>query len=296
MSKNKQAILTVAPSASGKSSWTNQFIRNRDSWYNLERDQIRFQLFTKGKRDWNLYKFTKKNEETVTKEYNERLEQAISLDYNLVLSDTWLNDKYRNTMISKLESAGYEVTIKDDWNIDWETLRRRNIQREGGISESVLWSQYKRFWKYKGNYIYEPDLNLPECVVFDIDGSLAIKSEDRGYFEWDKVGEDTLREDVYFMYRGHDLHYHIVVASGRDSICREETSDWLERSGIEYEELHMREQGSYDKDYKVKLEMLQDISTRYNIVAWVDDRPQVSEFLRLVGVNVIQVSDPLVRF
>lgn len=298
-----KAIITVGFSGCGKSTFAKQHMIENPSeeWVNLERDQIRFELFCEGKRDWTKYKFTRANEERVSNIHTQLLDEYIANKKNIILSDTWLNDKYRNAVIEKLTNAEYQVEIKSDWLIDddlptWEKVRKRNEQREGGIGTDILWNQYKRWWTYRGCYKYKPDLNLPECIVFDIDGTLAIKSEERGYFDWDKVHLDQPRWEIVSMLRGMERDYHIVIATGRDACCHELTQKWLDDLGIQYDKLYMRGHGSQEKDYLVKIEMLQEIEKQYRVVAWVDDRPQVSNALRLADVNVIQVSDPLVEF
>lgn len=291
------AIITVGFSGCGKSTFAKEFLKENKGYYHIERDQIRFDTFCEGQRDWSKYKFNRKNEDKVTQIYKNTLDIAFAKGYNLLLTDTFLNENLRNNLIDKLENEGYYVEIKDDWDIPvWEKLVTRNANRTGGIALDVLWKQYKAFWDYKGSYVYSPNLNLPECIVVDIDGTLATKHPDRGYFEWDKVGKDLPRKEVISMVRGLEKDYHIVIASGRDKVCYNKTTTWLDDLGIQYEYLLMRDKGSMEKDYKVKLEMLQHIEKEFNIVGWIDDRPQVSDFLRLVGVNVIQVANPYKYF
>lgn len=296
----KQAILTVAPSASGKSSWTEQFIRNRGDWCNIERDEIRFELFTDGKRDWTAYKFNKKNEEVVTKEYNSRLDQTIRLGYNVILSDTFLNEKYRNQMIDKLESEGYEVTIKDDWDIDWETIRTRNIQREGGISESVLWDQWLRYLDYKGlKDSYVPDESKPLSVVVDLDGSVAEMKGIRKPYEWSKVHHDLPIEPVVNIVKGLYLQgYSVVFLSGRDGCCEDETLAWLYDVFRDMDfTLYMRASGDSRKDYVVKRELFNDnVRDNYNVQMVIDDRKSVVELWEELDIKVINVGKLYERF
>lgn len=53
-----QAILTVGISSSGKTTWAEKFVFENPSWVNINRDDVRFTLFTNGVRDWGKYKFS----------------------------------------------------------------------------------------------------------------------------------------------------------------------------------------------------------------------------------------------
>ena len=91
----KQLILTVGASCSGKTTWTEQFIEDHygkqytgEDWVNLNRDDIRFNEFCNGVRDWTKYKFTKANENKVTEIIDGIAQEAVKDDFNIIVSDT----------------------------------------------------------------------------------------------------------------------------------------------------------------------------------------------------------------
>lgn len=297
------AILTVGFSGCGKSTWASEFMEdNKDNKYiDLERDTIRFNMFCDGARDWSKYTFSKKNEALVTEEHNKLLDYATTYGYNLVLSDTFLNEKYRNEMIERLENEGYVVEIKDDWEIPtFEQLVKRNENREGGIGVSILRQQYLRFLEYKGlRDVYIPDTELPDCVVVDVDGSVATSEGIRGHFEWDKVIHDDPILQVVDIVSGLYLKgYEIVFLSGRDSVCFDQTLAWLYSQFEDMKfELFMRPEGDFRKDYVVKKELFDNhVRNRYNVQMVIDDRNQVIDLWDELGLKVINVGTPYERF
>jgi predicted kinase len=138
---------------------------------------------------------------------------------------------------------------------------------------------------------YVPDATLPSAWIVDVDGTLAIKS-DRSPYDWDRVGEDAPNESVAELVRSLALAgYKIVVVSGRDSVCRPQTESWLYQHGIPYDELLMRARGDVRKDSIVKLEILRgQIASRYNVRGVIDDRRQVVEMWRSLGLVCAQVA------
>lgn len=89
----------------------------------------------------------------------------------------------------------------------------------------------------------------------------------------------------------------VVVVSGRDGSCEQETRNWLIDNGIFFDCLFMRKAGDSRKDAIIKEEILFDcIAPVYNILFWVDDRPQVVRKIKDLGINVIDVSKSYEEF
>ncbi len=146
--------------------------------------------------------------------------------------------------------------------------------------------------------LYVPDTNLPQAIIFDIDGTLAHMT-DRGPFDWKRVGTDSVDEIVREMLFGfQDKGYNIVIMSGRDSICRQETHNWLWKWDICYDLLCMRPERDYRKDSIVKEELFYNyVAPYYNVLAVVDDRPQVVRMWYEIGIpKVICVGNPWLEF
>jgi predicted kinase len=298
-----KAIITVGCSGSGKSTFAEDLCKvqprgyENGVWVELNRDNVRFALFAHqdGTRDWTAYKFTKAREKKVTEVIDIDMAIAASRGLNIICSDTNLNPKTRNALMQKLTDLGYEVEVKD-FPCALETLYKRNAQRFGGIPNDIVYKQYLQWLDYTQARKYVPNKDLPKAIVFDVDGTLA-KMNGRGPFDWKRVGEDLYRGDICGMLEGYvHLGYHIVIATGRDGICEGITRDWLERGSIDPDDFYIRPEGNTEKDYVIKERMLWEMEKKWNVIAWVDDRPQVSRHLRLLGVNIIQVGDPYLEF
>lgn len=290
-----QAIITVGISGSGKTVWAEQFVKDNPSWVNINRDDVRFELFTEGKRDWTKYKFSKLNETEVTAECDNKVYCAADWNMNIVISDTNLSDKTRNRLVDMLEDLGYEVAFKV-FDITFEEACKRNAQREGGVSQTVLYTQYQNYLKYIGRKTYIPDTNLPKCVLVDIDGTVA-KVNGRGFFDWHLVSTDLPHQHVVDIVKGISDDMYIVCMSGRDEVCREDTEAWLLHHGIYFDELFMRPKGDMRKDTIVKEELFwEHVADNYNVQYAIDDRPSVVRLYLELGLPVISVGNPFIEF
>ena len=290
-----QAILTVGISSSGKTTWAEKFVSENPSWVNINRDDVRFTLFTEGVRDWGKYKFSKGNENRVTEVCNQKIYDAAAEMKDIIISDTNLNSNTRNRLTEILYDLGYEVSFKV-FDISFEEACKRNNQREGGISQTILYTQYQNYLKYIGRRTYTPDTNKPKCVIVDVDGTVA-KVNGRGFFEWDKVSTDLPQQHVIDVVKGIQDDTYIVCMSGRDEVCRQDTESWLLQHGIYFDELHMRKQGDMRKDTVVKEELFwEHVADNWNVQFAVDDRPSVLRLWVELGIPIISVGNPFIEF
>lgn len=290
-----QAILTVGISSSGKTTWAEKFVSENPSWVNINRDDVRFTLFTNGVRDWGKYKFSKGNENRVTEVCNQKIYDAAAEMKDIIISDTNLNSNTRNRLTEILYNLGYDVSFKV-FDISFEEACKRNNQREGGISQTTLYTQYQNYLKYIGRKTYTPDVNKPKCVILDVDGTVA-KVNGRGFFDWDKVSTDLPHQHVIDIVKGIQDDTYIVCMSGRDEVCRQDTEAWLLQHGIYFDELHMRKQGDMRKDTVVKEELFwEHVADNWNVQFAVDDRPSVLRLWVELGIPIIAVGNPFIEF
>jgi hypothetical protein len=147
---------------------------------------------------------------------------------------------------------------------------------------------------------------LPECVIVDIDGTVAHHEGIRSPYDYSEVIlQDTVDEHVTWLVRRiFDLRFdtvtdypYVFFVSGRDDICRAYTETWLRRTaGISYDDLFMRPSGAVDDngnkipDYLVKSRLFdENIRGRYNVRFVLDDRDQVVSLWRSLGLKCLQV-------
>lgn len=135
-----------------------------------------------------------------------------------------------------------------------------------------------------------------KAIIVDVDGTLATKHEGRGQFDWHLVADDIPNYDIvelvnlYAYSKEHDP-YTILVLSGREDICRLDTELWLTRYGVEWDDLFMRAAGDNRKDAIVKREIYDaHIEPYYEVRVVIDDRQQVVDMWRSLGLRVLQVA------
>lgn len=302
----KTVFITVGISASGKTTWANQQCNKSrpegsPRWWNINRDHIRLNILHDGI-TWAEYKFNKTNENKVSEIALEQFNEAVSMGIeNIIISDTNLNAKYRDVWVNRAKDAGYAVNIVD-FPVTFDEACRRNELRHNGVSKKVIYQQYLLWNEYIGRKTYVPDTTKPKAILVDIDGTIAERFG-RGPFEWLKVDQDKPRPFVidliktYRVARGTQL----IFLSGRDEVCRNETTTWIYDHCDMYHEdiiLHMRPEGDMRKDMIVKEEIFwREIADNYNVIAVFDDRPQVVAMWHEIKIpNVIAVADPNIEF
>lgn len=289
-------IITVGVPCSGKSTYAKELCEKDDSFIEINRDWIRHNVVCPGS-DWSNYKFTKKREQDVTQIQEEMIMDAFAKGKSVIMSDTNLNEKTRNKLIKVADDLGYEVEIKE-FPISLEEAWKRDANRSNGVGHSVVYQMYQKWLEYKGRKTYAPDESKPKAVILDLDGTLA-QMVNRSPYEWHRVGEDSARQLIIDMAKGFDAQgYTILVVSGRDSVCFDETSEWLKDNEVPYFYLYMREEGDIRKDTIVKEEIFWDlIADNWNVVGVVDDRPAINRlWMELKIPNVINVGNPYIEF
>jgi predicted kinase len=137
------------------------------------------------------------------------------------------------------------------------------------------------------------DEDLSDAIICDIDGTLA-HMRNRGPYDWKKVGNDKVDEAVCEVlldaFRSSGGCTQIILLSGRDGSCREETEKWLEENGVIYDTLYMRSAGDQRRDSIVKAELFDEhIRGKSNVIYVLDDRDQVVRMWRNMGLKVFQV-------
>ena len=155
------------------------------------------------------------------------------------------------------------------------------------------------------------------AIIVDVDGTLADMRGVRGPFEWDKVHLDKPHQDIIdlvrdlcyievptgeledeFEYgelvRSHEIYkmkYKIIITTGRDGVCEEATKKWLKDHKIHFDEFYIRKAGDFRKDNIIKSEIYMDhIRPKYDVKFVIDDRDQVVDMWRSLGLRVLQVA------
>lgn len=307
----KKAWITIGVSASGKSTWAKEFTKSFINEFGgpiweVNRDNFRRKiLIDRGLQPddedgvrWTSWKWSW--EKLVNDLIEERLQQILSKEQALIVSDTNLNPKYRTPLIQRLKDAGYEVEIVE-FPISFKEACERDAARINGVGVSVIAKQMDEWTRYlteEGRFRkFVPNDELPNAIICDIDGTLA-HMVDRGPFEWDKVITDEVDPAVRALLDAMNTPENIIILlSGRDSVCENQTREWLEMHGVDYNFLFMRKLGDMRPDVVVKSEIFwKSIDGNFNPIMVIDDRPVICRMWRDMGLKVFQVGNPYIEF
>lgn len=286
-----KAILTIGIPCSGKTTWA---IEQR-GYFNLNRDDLIMEMFKLS--HYSEYKFTKENESIISNKMYDLYKYCATQKMDIILSDTNINDKYRNNTIEFLKNLGYEVELKH-FEIDFFDALKRNEKRSKDkyIPLNEMYRMYVAYNKTFGIKLHQ-NSTLEKCYIFDIDGTLASHIDEDGKnirnpYEWDKVNLDIpIKPVINILNILQGAGFKIILLSGRDSVCRELTEKWLLDNNIHYNELYMREKGSTVKDRVVKLEFFSELIKKYYVEGVFDDRPSVCQLWKDLGVPLFNVGN-----
>ena len=146
---------------------------------------------------------------------------------------------------------------------------------------------------------------MKKTVIFDLDGTLAlidkrraISAKDNGKINWktffapENISLDEPNVPVIEMAKMLKAQGHsVVIFSGRDSISRKETIDWLNNFGVPFDVLKMRPQGTFTPDDVLKQNWLDKLfPVRSDVLCIFDDRDKVVKMWRDNGISCFQVA------
>jgi predicted kinase len=300
----KQLILTRGLPRSGKDTFATAWVdEDKDNRVRVNRDEIRFNLY-------NAYVIGPKREDVVTHVQRAMVEAAFREGQSVVISDTNLRASTVKDWMKVADKFHAEVEFVDiDTPLDECIRRDKAIGEAGGrkVGEDVIRSFYARYFR-KGKFPQVPereavtaasvrqyvaDPGLQTAYIFDVDGTTMHNKGGRGFFDWTRVAEDTPDEHVIEVaQRLKQSGAAIIVVSGRDEICKDDTVSSLIAAGMPIDAVFMRPAGSMEKDSIVKERILfNDIAHKWNVRGVFDDRNQVVEFWRAAGILCYQVAD-----
>ena len=295
--KRKKVIINVGIPGSGKSTWSKDFIEKNPNWVKICRDDFRFMLK-------NAPFLDGKGENLITDLVFTSARKSLLSGFNVILDATHVRKSYINQVERELgEMADIDFQVFDT---PLKTCIERDSLRERKVGKDVIFKMHENFENLKKEFNFEPihqksrlkkdhstdwDLSLPDVVITDIDGTVAHMNGKRGPFEWHNVGVDDPDHAMIKVLQAWKASGEKVIAvSGRDGSCRAETEKWLRDNGVPFDSLYMRPAGDFRKDSLIKAEIYENnLKGKYNIVMIYDDRDQVVETWRSLGLKCAQV-------
>ncbi len=299
MKKALSVKILVGLPASGKSTYTKDFLKRNQDWVSVSRDTFRYGLRNEG---WTEDKIEKMISELV----DVTIIKCLNKKLNVIIDATNLKKEYIDHFVDLVKyKANVEFNVFD---VPVETCIERDKNRERSVGEKVIRDMYKQ-WKIiidSNVFISRPmkpthedrflhaiqDKSLPQAAIFDIDDTLAIMGR-RGPFDWHKVDIDDPNHFVIEQIEFHkSKNRKIILLSGRDETAREGTEYWLNFYNIQYDELYMRPKDSGIKDTKLKKDIyLENIKPNYYISAVYDVRLSVLNMWASLGLFAFNVNN-----
>lgn len=230
------------------------------------------------------------------------LENGVSV----IVDATNLRLKYAREFANLAVALGVDFEVIDVPTPLEECLRNNEFRRNAGgryVPESAIRKMAKSFplKAWVGKPIepvpdvapkcepYAPNEKLPRAWICDIDGTLA-HMNGRNPFDYGRVHEDSADEVVSYIVNKLGVDDKIIVMSGRDDSCRDVTIKWLDDNRIPFDEIYMRKTGDMRRDSIVKAELFDaHVRNRFNVIGVLDDRDQVVNFWRSIGLKCLQV-------
>lgn len=285
--------------ASGKSTWAKEKIAKSPGTHKrVNKDDLRAML--------DSSHWSKGNEKFVLDLRDEIIRRSLYLGKHVIVDDTNLHPKHEINIRKLADDFEGNVQVKImEFSVPLQTCIDRDMKRANSVGEKVIRKMYNQFLapELEKVELVEYDNNLPDCIIIDIDGTIAEKG-DRSPFDWKKVGLDKPKLEVLNVIRNyfHSLNngkygkneVQPFIFSGRDSVCKPETINWLnEIAEIDMDyEIHMRAENDMRKDTIVKKELYEEfVKGKYNVLSVFDDRNCVVEMWRSIGLTCLQVAD-----
>ena len=134
---------------------------------------------------------------------------------------------------------------------------------------------------------------LDEAIIVDVDGTVALMEGKRTPFEWDKVALDAPNLPIIELVQTlRDAGLKVLVTTGRDGVCLNDTKTWLADHGVLYDAIFIRPERDSRDDTVIKKEIYDNhIKDKYKIKYVIDDRDKVVKMWRDLGLTVLQVAD-----
>ena len=270
---------------SGKTTFAKQLVD--DGWVRVNKDDLRKMLHNSI--------FSKSNEAFVLSLRDEIIIRALVNGKNVVVDDTNLDPKHRVQFESIAQEfmADYHEKFFDT---PVEECIKRNKLRDNPVPDKVIYTMFERYLKPPARVI-EYDDTKEECIIVDIDGTLAHISDGRNPYDASRAMNDTVDDAVSsIVAMSYQNDYKVIILTGRNEEHRDVTIQWLEENGIPYDELYTRmnydldEKGNQLQDSIVKERLFRThVQPRFNVKFVLDDRNQVVNMWREIGLKCLQV-------
>lgn len=304
-------IMTRGLPASGKTTWAKEQVLNGNGRVKrINKDDLRAMV--------DAGQWSKSNEKFILKLRDNFVFEALMAGYDVIVDDTNLAPKHEEQLraiFKTVESGSWfpggesnmKFEIKDFTDVSLRTCIDRDSARPNSVGEKTIKRMHRQFLRLEPRTFTAPEYNpdLPNCIIVDIDGTLA-HMNGRNPYDYNLVGTDVVDENVANIVRRYAQRdimemtpdTYIIIVSGRDDTCKDETLKWLTDNNIPFDEFYMRdhtlvdEKGNKLDDTVIKKDIYEQwIKPRFNVRFVLDDRDRVVKMWREQGLKVLQVAE-----
>lgn len=312
-----EILVLMGLPASGKTTYALELVKERkNGWKRINKDDLRSMI--------DCSQHSKDAERQILEARDALIRVFCASNKNIVIDDTNLHPKHLESIknIAK-EFPGYVAKSKM-FDISVEEAIKRDYMRENSVGADVIRRMAKDYLNSRNDlsYYYSQNKDLPTCYVWDIDGTLAEinKNKPRSPFDMTRVSEDTINEPVaelFIQLFSSVAASRFIFVSGRNECARKDTIEWIQDNILHpaFEkmkdrnflihahrgshvwnqqpvDLFMRADDDSRKDYVIKEEIYhKHIIGKYFIKGVFDDRKQVCQHIRSLGIPVFQVAE-----
>lgn len=258
--------------------WSNDILRKHfNSYKRINKDDLR-KMLDDGQHSRSAEGF-------VLKVRNSLILQALDAGKNVIVDDTNLNPIHERD-IRTLVKGKAEVEIEDFTHVAVEVCIANDLTRPKSVGQKVIRGMYNQYLHEDVEKI-QRDIKLPDVVICDLDGTLSLMNG-RDPYDASTCNDDILNEPVYEVIQREN----VILLSGRSNKYRPQTEEFLAKYGVKYWGLYMRAEEDMRKDCTVKQELYENhIKGKYNVKFIFEDRNQVVDMWRSLGLAVFQVAD-----
>lgn len=279
----QQVTVAVGLPGSGKSTWFKTVLAASPPCHRyISRDDLRFMLVGKM---WNP-----KREKAVTDARDTLLRRFLQDGHCVLVDETFLNPKVLHHVKAIAAEYGVPVREKDFTDVDIDVCVERDINRgERAVGAGVIRSLAKQWLRAPRP---APLRDAPDAILCDLDGTLALFGDESPYDR--NVRADEPNQAVVRILQRFAVAPEcprIIITSARKEKYRADTLHWLALHDIPHHALYMREEEVGNvKDSVLKRALYeQHIKGKYNVLFVLDDRDQVVDMWRRLGLTCLQV-------
>ena len=299
--REPELIILRGLPASGKTTWAKAWVaEDRKHRFRVNKDDLRQMV------DDGVY--TPDTEQRILAARDILVQKLMERGMSVVVDDTNFAAFHVKKLARLAEAAAWKWSVKD-FDTPLHTCVVRDIDRAKPVGTHVIQEMYDKYLRQgvwpsvptkeelfsdeTGDLYIQPE-GKPRAIIVDIDGTVALKGT-RNPFDESRVHEDLPNNPVIDVIRADVIanDVEIIYMSGRTQGCWNATYDWLEDHVASWPaQLYMRAVGDNRADNIIKRELF-DKHVRYNyrVQRVYDDRNQVVQMWRSLGLTVLQVAD-----